>query len=302
MKNFLAPWFLLLLISSCQPKRTNLPIKGFENYPNLSAIEFSYKFNDKDQLSEELSTQHLILGDPEMIVKSVKRYSYNDFDSLEEVKSYDLENQEILTEQKKYEYNDLKQKVLEYTVDFLGDTISKTIIKHTEAGRTVSDQLILCDLDSASCETHIFNDYYNIDNQLIFSEFFVKVNSEVTNNGSVKHLYDSLNRKKEVLVFEGAVLENRTIFEYSRNSPQPIKAKVYDNANIISDSILFFYSLDQRTLIEKKNYSNGKLFLKEQFNLDGKIIESILFFDSDSSKTKYFYKNGLLEGEVRGSN
>ncbi|NVJ45571.1 MAG: hypothetical protein HWE07_00540 [Cytophagia bacterium] len=302
MKNLLSLWLLLLLVSSCEPKRTNLPIKGFENYPNLSAIEYSYKFNDQDQLEEKHIKHHMILGDPQMTVKSIKRYSYNSFDSLKEVKTFDVDEQEVLIELKKYQYNSLAQKVLEYTVDFAGDTISKTIIKYTDAGRTVSDQLILCDLDSASCETHNFNDYYNIDNQLVFSEFFVSANSDVTNNGSVKHVYDSLNREKEVLVFKGDVLENRTIFEYSRNSPQPTKAKVYDNANIISDSILFFYSLDQLTLIEKKNYSNGKLFLKEQFSFDGRIIESILFFDSDSSKTKYFYKNGLLEGEVRGNN
>lgn len=244
----------------------------------------------------------MLLGDPQMTLESIKRYSYNSFDSLIEVRTYDLDEQEVLIEQKKYEYNNLKQKVLEHTVDFAGDTISKTIINYTDAGRTVSDQLTFCGLDSASCETHIFNNYYNINNQLTQSEFFVKVKNQVINNGHVKHVYDSLNREKEVLVFKGDKLENRTIFEYSQNSPQPIKAKVYDNANIISDSILFFYSLDQRTLIEKKNYSNGKLFLKEQFNLDGKIIESILFFDSDSSKTKYFYKEGNLEGEVSGSN
>lgn len=302
MKNFLAPWFLFLLISSCQPKRTNLPIQGFENYTNLSAIEYTYTFNDQDQLEEKHIKHHMILGDPQMTLESIKKYSYNSFDSLIEVRTYDLDEQEVLFEQKKYEYNNLNQKVLEYTVDFAGDTISKTIINYTDTGRKVSDQLTFCDLDSASCETHIFNNYYNINDQLTQSEFFVRVKNQVINNGRVKHVYDSLNREKEVLVFKEDQLENHTILEYSQNSLQPVKAKVYDKDNNITDSILYFYSLDQRTLIEKKNYSGGKLFLREQFNLEGKIIESILFFDSDSSKTKYFYKEGNLEGEVSGSN
>lgn len=89
--------FIVLIVSNCSSNPKIPGIKHFEGYSELRAYQYEYFLNDKDQIIEKIETTFAELPNPVILFQSKEEFYYNEFDSLIEIRAYDMMDVDELT-------------------------------------------------------------------------------------------------------------------------------------------------------------------------------------------------------------
>lgn len=293
--------FLIILFTSCV-SNSEIPttLKGYDYFV---ATEYSYEYGKNDQvLARENRTYYILDGSKELVEHTKNSYSYNQQDSLVKVKSFDLMVGDATTQVKEIVYDSKNERLMEFTINSQGDTISSTFHSEINGNKKTIEMISFGERGSKNFNSHYNISIYGSDKKL--QEIWTGESLDrLSKNGLLT--YDSLGRLQSQRWYDKSKaeeVESETTFYYIANSDKIETTVTLDAQGDTTFLRRYYYDFQNTSPTEIRDYLDQNLVSITSYDQNNKLVSDLFFFtEGDSSKTIYIYEEEVLVGKVQGN-